>query len=43
MPPSLGEAQRLQVVPQRDGDDGEVGGQREHREQRQEVVEQLLK
>lgn len=28
----------VQVVPQRDGDDREVGGEREHREQGEEVV-----
>ena len=38
-----GQGHRLQVVAQRDTDDWEVGGQREDREQGQEVVQHVHK
>ena len=36
---ALGQEHRLEVVAERDGDDGEVGAEGEHREQRQEDVQ----
>ena len=36
---TLCEEESLEVVPQRDGDDGEVGRQGEHGKQAQEVVD----
>ena len=35
---ALGQEHRLEVVAERDGDDGEVGAQREHREEREKDV-----